>query len=350
MFSVRSFQLGLFQMSDGRPHPDATEPIIIGTEFGPWRTINEISIQATGCRLAVKVTLVGTPTDEEGTDETHENLFIWDWRTGQKYFVSDVPSFVSRGFILTGSIIKDYPYPRIRSMCFIDDYHLLGVVDRKSLGQEVVLWDAAILGDTRIPRQLVFELGPSHKTLNLIGEEIVCDLESNCELPFRADPSMQLVGIKVTGGCAWFPGHSRVLLIRSEVLSGFASRIEMTSTIRWEDWSHFAKPIRIGRLYDVKVHLSHSHLICPGQSVTRNPPRLRVFNFSLECKRREGGSGVIGEYSEQLIPVNEEISDRDFYLSTSNIIFPRTDSGLVSPASIGACSLRQSSTQSHPQR
>jgi len=217
-------------------------------------------------------------------------------------------------------------------MRFIDDYRLLGVVDRKPLGQEVMLWDAAILGDTRIPRQLVFKLSPSYKTLNS-GEQIVCNLESNCELPFRADPSMQLVGIKVIGRYVNNACPS-VLLVRSEVLSGFSSRIGMTSTIKWEDWSHFTKSLPIGGLWDAEVHLSHSHLVCLVQSSTRYPPQLCVFNFSLEYKRREGDSGAIGEYSEQLIPVNEEIFDGTSYLSTSNIIFPQGDYGSVS--SVGA--------------
>jgi len=91
MSLVRSFQLSLLQMSDGSPHPDAAEPVIIGTEFGPWQTIHDISIRATGCRLAVVVSLASTHMGEEGT---HENLFIWDWRTGQKYFVSRIPGLL----------------------------------------------------------------------------------------------------------------------------------------------------------------------------------------------------------------------------------------------------------------
>jgi hypothetical protein len=85
--SARSFRLSLLRMSDGSPHPDAIDPIIIGTEFGPWRTIDEITIQATGCRLAVTVSLHNTPFDGSGM---HDNLFIWDWKTGQKYLVSVV--------------------------------------------------------------------------------------------------------------------------------------------------------------------------------------------------------------------------------------------------------------------
>ena len=91
--SVRSFQLSLLQMSDGCPHPDAAEPIIFGTEFGPWQRICDISVQATGLKLAVKVSL-DLPTTN-GSEGKHDNLFIWDWRTGQKYIVSGIPSFFS---------------------------------------------------------------------------------------------------------------------------------------------------------------------------------------------------------------------------------------------------------------
>ena len=86
---ARSFRLSLLRMSDGSPHPDAIEPIIIGTDFGPWRIIDEVTVQATGCRLAVRVSLHNIPFSKEGR---HENLFIWDWRTGQKYFVGVIPS------------------------------------------------------------------------------------------------------------------------------------------------------------------------------------------------------------------------------------------------------------------
>lgn len=78
-------------MSDGRPHPDATEPIIIGTEFGPWLKTRYISTRATSCRIAVGVALISTSVGEDMTCGKHVNLFIWDWRTGQKYFVSDIP-------------------------------------------------------------------------------------------------------------------------------------------------------------------------------------------------------------------------------------------------------------------
>lgn len=52
-------------------------------------------------------------------------------------------------------------------MCFIDDFRLLGVVRNRHQGsKEVALWDAAVLGDIRIPRQLVFYLGPRCRTLS----------------------------------------------------------------------------------------------------------------------------------------------------------------------------------------
>lgn len=88
---ARSFRLSLLQMSNGRPHPDAAEPIIIGTEFGPWRGIHDISIFATSCKLAVKVSLLDIPTPTASGEGRHENLFVWDWRTGQKYIVSGIP-------------------------------------------------------------------------------------------------------------------------------------------------------------------------------------------------------------------------------------------------------------------
>ena len=191
----------------------------------------------------------------------------------------------------------------------------------------MILWDAAVLGDTRIPRQLVFDLGPRDRTLSsrLSGGSIVCDLGSNYKLPFRADPSMQLVGIKVGDEYAeytWsYARPSKMLLIRSQVLSEFASRIGTTSLIRWKDWLHLTKPILIRDLGKVRVHLVHSHLVSLYQPSMSDVIRLRVFDFSLEHTRRERGSGVIGEFSDRLIPVTKESLNTTFYLSTSNIIF-----------------------------
>jgi len=88
---ARSFQLSLLQMSDGSPHPDAVEPVIIGTEFGPWQRVHWVSIEATGRRLAADVSLV---QHDNMDGMRHNNLFIWDWRTGQKYCVSRVPGFL----------------------------------------------------------------------------------------------------------------------------------------------------------------------------------------------------------------------------------------------------------------
>lgn len=77
-------------MSDGSPHPDAIESVIIETNFGPQKTIEEITILATGHRFAARVSLRDTLFREE----RGKNLFIWDWRTGQKYFVSVIPSLL----------------------------------------------------------------------------------------------------------------------------------------------------------------------------------------------------------------------------------------------------------------
>ena len=228
-------------------------------------------------------------------------------------------------------------------MCFIDDFRLLGVVRNRPQGsKEVMLWDAAVLGDTRIPRQLVFDLGPHCRTLSssVTGGSIVCDLGSNYTHPLRTDPSMQLVGIKTGGDYAevrWsHPWPSRVLLIRSQVLSGFAPRIGTTSIIRWEDWSHFTKPIQITDLGGTRVHLVHSHLVSLYKLRMSNTLRFRVFDFSLEYMRREEDSRVIGELSEQLALVSKEILDSASYLSTSNIIFESVNThDSVSSMSLG---------------
>lgn len=227
-------------------------------------------------------------------------------------------------------------------MRFIDDSRLLGVVPTRPCGlKEVVLWDAAVLGDTRIPRQLVFDLGPPYAVPRLPGLiiDIACDLESNHAPPFRADPSMQLVGIKVSGDYTnhrWYPRDSKVLLIRSQDLSGFASRIGTTSTIRWEDWSPFVRQILIWRLLSAEVHLLHSHLVCLHESCLSNPPYLRAFDLSIERKRREGDSGSIGEYSERAIPDCRHVPKRTLYLSTSNIVFGSSSThGLVSSTPLG---------------
>ena len=213
-----------------------------------------------------------------------------------------------------------------------------------------MLWDSAVLGDTRIPRQLVFDLGSQYKVMGSwhSRDGVICDLESNYKTPFRTDPSMRLVGIKVYRG-AWTSPYSSVLLIRSQVLSGFASKIGTTSVIKWEDWSQFAKSVPIRGLQNANLHLLHSHLVCLHRSKTLSASHLHVFNFSLEYKRREGDSGAIGEFSKQVIPVSEEFLDSVPYFSTSNIIFKSSIAyAPVSPTSLGTPLLRQDLTQPHP--
>jgi len=193
------------------------------------------------------------------------------------------------------------------------------------------------MGDTRTSRQLVFDLGPQCGILHSPGEVIICDLESNYELPFRADPSMQLVGIKVGGNYvngAWSP--PRVLLVRSQILSAFTSRIGTTPTIRWEEWSHFTKPIRIRGLSSPEFHLLHSHLVCPPRSLTEGFLLLRVFDISLECRRGEGDPSAAGEYSDQVLVINSDALRSTLYLSASNIVFkPSSVHDLVSSTLFG---------------
>lgn len=207
-------------------------------------------------------------------------------------------------------------------MCFIDEFRLLGVANHlEVVSKRVILWDAAVLGDTRIPRQLVLDLGSQYRVLGSRNtrDAVACYLESNYNTPFCTDPSMRLVGIKVYRG-KWSQRRSGVLLVRSQAISGFSSRIGTTSAIRWEDWSHFATPIRFQGLSNTKIHLLHSHLLCLHHSRTLDAPHLHVFDFSLECKRREGDSDAIGEFSEREIPVNEIFLDGKYYFSASNII------------------------------
>jgi len=228
-------------------------------------------------------------------------------------------------------------------VCFIDNYRLLGLVNVVNVFQEdVILWDAAVLEDTRIPRRLVFDFGPLCRNLDFISDVRVCGLESNYELPFCADPSTQLVAIVINGDCdddhkQFTPDPSRILLIRSEVLSGFASRIGTTSTIGWEDWSHFAKSIQTTGLFGAVIHLSYSHLVFLDQPYTTpNSARLRAFDFSLERKNQEEDSGMIVEYSEKVVSVSGKIPKGTFHLSTSNIIFsPDSVDNLVGSTSLG---------------
>jgi hypothetical protein len=208
--------------------------------------------------------------------------------------------------------------------------------------KEVTLWDTAVLGDSRIPRQLEFDLGPRHRVARTYATRgsIVCDLGSNYKLPFCADPSMQLVGIRVEDGDAratWPPsGPSRILLIRSKVLSGFTSRIGTTSIIRWEDWLHFAKPIEIGKSWMTQVHLVHSHLVCLSQPEIPDVLQLYVSDLSPEYMRQEGDSGAIWEPNAQLIPVRREVLEpTSSYLTASNVIFKPTKLlNSVSPTSL----------------
>ena len=238
-------------------------------------------------------------------------------------------------------------------MRFIGDHHLLGVVQNEHHGPgEVVLWDATILGDTRIPRQLVFDLGSQYKTLNSSPSgAIVHDEESSYGVPFRTDPSTRLVGIKVAGdyiGGVRSQRLSKVLLIRAQALFGFTSRIGTTSTIRWEDWLHLTKPIRIKGLSSSKVHLQHSNLVCLRRSTSQDAPILSIFDFSLERKMSEGDSGEIGEYSEHLIPFSGEISKSDPHLLTSNIVFqPGSVDDSVGSTLLGAQLASSGSTQPH---
>ena len=229
-------------------------------------------------------------------------------------------------------IAKDSPYYTIDSLRFIDDCRLLGLAGDQYDGPvRVVLWDATVIGDTRTPRQLVFDLGPQWRIRRSFGSAIACDLESNYELPFRADPSTQLVGIEVRSNCVRKGRYlSRLLLIHSQVLSGYTSRIGTRPIVRWEEWLHFTKPIGIGGL-DGNFHLLHSHLVCPSR-ISAKGYRTLVFNIPLKCRRQEGDCGAIGEYSDNEVSVGGGLWFAD-YLSTSNIIF--RSCGLVSSTLLG---------------
>ncbi|KAF9642924.1 hypothetical protein BDM02DRAFT_1799425 [Thelephora ganbajun] len=102
-------------------------------------------------------------------EKPHENLSIQ-----QGCFVDGVPGLLPAiGRVLTGSLVKNYPYPMIELVCFI----------------EVVLLGASVLGAI--------------------------------ELPFRAGPSMQLAGIKVY--CRFQAQRHERLARRTRVVVGVYS-------------------------------------------------------------------------------------------------------------------------------
>ncbi|KAF9642218.1 hypothetical protein BDM02DRAFT_3124756 [Thelephora ganbajun] len=133
----------------------------------------------------------------------------------------------------------------------------------------------------------MFDLGPRHRTLSTPAGATVCDLGSNRELPFRADPSMRLVGIKVYGG---YVDASSPFQVRLQDRNDAYCRTCGMVVLRKVD----------------TVHLLHSHLACLHQSITSIVPCLRVLDIPLKRKRREGNPDV-EERSERLIPVGKEI-------------------------------------------
>lgn len=78
---VRSIRIHLLQMNDGRPHPEAADPIITGPTFPYGTEIIEGELQLTSCRLAARVVLLELPRGGS------EHLIVWDWRTGGKCMV-----------------------------------------------------------------------------------------------------------------------------------------------------------------------------------------------------------------------------------------------------------------------
>jgi len=63
-------------MSDGQPHPEATESIITGPAFSPGADPAGGEVQLTGFRVAARIVPLGL-----------EHLIVWDWKTGEKHVV-----------------------------------------------------------------------------------------------------------------------------------------------------------------------------------------------------------------------------------------------------------------------
>lgn len=128
----------------------------------------------------------------------------------------------------------------------------------------------------------------------------------------------------------------RVLFVRSQDLSGFASGTE-TTPIRWRDWLHLIKSMWVvGLGPNARTYLLPSHLVWVHKWPTTRDPPLHVYDPSLESKRREGYSGTIRKLNKQLVPCLTISTLSTLHLSTSNIVFEPIDiSNAVSSASLG---------------
>lgn len=86
-FMIRnsSFQIELFQMSDGKPYPNDAHSPAMGSSYEPLTRIIWVQLQLTGCRLAARVVMVQM---DDALDLGATDFFVWDWKTGNMCMVS----------------------------------------------------------------------------------------------------------------------------------------------------------------------------------------------------------------------------------------------------------------------
>ncbi|KAF9790586.1 hypothetical protein BJ322DRAFT_1017263 [Thelephora terrestris] len=160
-----SFQIEMFHMSDGTRYPNYG---VMGFDYGPRQRINGIRLELTGRRISARV-LTLTRLGRGAFERNVQDLFVWDWRTGEKRL--------------------ERTQTRIMTARFIDEYRLIGTV-RRSDKNVLILWDTSsdTTNDHMRPHGLILETKPRN-----VSGLTVPDYNMNHELPFRESHSSGVV-------------------------------------------------------------------------------------------------------------------------------------------------------------
>jgi hypothetical protein len=79
-------------MSDGIRYPNYG---VMGFDYGPRQRINGIRLELTGRRISARV-LTLTRLGRGAFERNVQDLFVWDWRTGEKRLVSHTIFLLSK--------------------------------------------------------------------------------------------------------------------------------------------------------------------------------------------------------------------------------------------------------------
>jgi len=316
-----SFQIELFQMSDGQPYTSGCHPSVMGSSYKPLRRIDSVHLQLTSYRLAATVVTVQAD-DLFDSHSDHTDLFVWDWRTGRTWLVSHSISFACNKQTNLMGALKEHIQKGILTARFIDEYRLFGAV-RPDRGTTLMLWDSSNPHNPKDPPGIIFEPGP-----NSIYSDVhrnARNHETNHVLPFRECPSMGIIALvahtkhPITGTTI-----RRTLVIPVGTLASFARRIGEAAYVPWEVWSRFAVPIELNPTAPF-AHILHSQVLAVQKVENPLGPTsiLRVWDFSLRSRRRQvqsDPSASLPPYTIRVFPLDADYQDSLFDFTEGGVL------------------------------